>query len=946
MTASRPSDESHLQELNRALAANELTQAAKVAFVLAKRGVLPIMQLIGLAGLMGHAGQAARAAELYHLWLRCTESPLLFAAWYNLGVLQIQSDEQQEAEQSLRAALAIKPDFIDARMTLGTLQERLRQHEAALATWRAALAQIDPDHPASRPQQIQALNSVARVAALRRHYPEAEDACARSLLLDPKQPEVAAQWISLRQQQCAWPVCAPLPGLAEADLGDAASAASMLCISDDPALQLAAAKRHAVNRAAPLPPLADQQGYVHRKLRIGYLSSDFSAHAASRLSAELYGLHRRGRFEVYGFSWNEEDRSGLRARVAPQMDHHIPLTVMSDLQAAQTIRAHEIDILVDLHGLAADGRPGILAHRPAPVQIAWLGHPGSSAMAAVDYVLADAFVLPPELTPWFTEQPLYLPDSVQIHDRRRAVGPAPARAACGLPEHAFVFCSFNSSRKLAPAQFAAWMRILQRVPHGVLWLAADSEPVRDNLRVAALRHGVASDRLVFAAHLPQADYLARLQLADLCLDTLPSSGGAGAGDALWAGVPMLTQAGRSYAGRLGGSLLHAIGLPELVTRSARAYEDKAVRLASRPEELARLRRRLAKNRDRGPLFDTPQLVAELEQLYLQVARGTLQPDTAAASGDITLPLVSILVPTGDHDSPEALERTVRSALGQHYGRCEIIVSDSGAGEGRRRKLSRLLAAHPQLRYNRAPALDAEDNLDHCLTLALGEYIAVAPAGDLLHAEKISRMMHFYQTYPGIGLVACWRQPLAADGAALPAAPLLPVETAVGGASLAALLLANERGAGDALCQPAGLLLRRAHLGAAFGHYQGRRYRALSGVATALAALAGRECAYLPAPLSSYQPAAAAPGAAAPRPPALPELLAPALERLHLLYEAHTRQHFLTDTPKFKALLAARLDALSALVNAHYSQLAAGDPQQNEALQQALRQGYHLLLAQP
>ncbi|WP_343732589.1 glycosyltransferase [Duganella sp.] len=941
MTASLPSDESQLQELNRALAANELTHAAKLAFVLARRGVLPIMQLIGLAGLMGHAGQAERAAELYHLWLRCTESPLLFAAWYNLGVLQLQADEQQEAEQSLRAALAIKPDFIDARMTLGTLQERLRQYDAALATWRAALAQIDPDHPASRPQQIQALNSVARVAALRKHYPEAEDACARSLLLDPKQPEIAAQWINLRQLQCAWPVCAPLPGLAEADLSHSASAASTLCISDDPAEQLAAARRHPVNRAAAPAPLADPQGYLHRKLRIGYLCSDFSSHAAARLTAELYGLHQRDQFEIYGFSWHEEDRSGLRARVAPQMDHHIRLTVMSDLQAAQTIRAHEIDILVDLHGLGADGRPGILAHRAAPVQIGWLGHPGSSAVPALDYILADAFVLPPQLHASFTEQPLYLPDCVQIHDRRRAVGPAPSRASCGLPDAAFVFCSFNSSRKLAPAQFAVWMRILKRVPGSVLWLAADSEPVRDNLRIAALRHGVASERLVFAPHLPQAGYLARLQLADLCLDTLPFSGGAAAADALWAGVPLLTLAGRSYAARLGGSLLHAIGLPELVTRSARTYEDKAVRLAGKPQELARLRRRLARNRDKTPLFDTPALVRHLEQLYLQVARGSLQQDgdhAATHAPDISLPLVSILIPTSDFDTAEQLDRTVRSALAQHYGRCEIIVSDSGSSDVRRRKLARLLLAHPQLRYNRAPALDAADNLDHCLTLAVGAYIAVAPAGDWLHPEKISRMMHFYQTYPSIGLVACWRQPVDADGQPLAGAPLLPVETAVSGASLAGVLLTSERGAGDVLCQPACLLLRREHLGAAFGHYQGKRYRDLAGVATALAVLAGQECAYLPAALCSGAP---------PAPPLhTSDALDLALERLQLLYEPHTRLHFLADSAQFKALLAQRLGALAALVGARYGALAEGDRLHNEAVQQALREGYALLLTPP
>jgi predicted O-linked N-acetylglucosamine transferase (SPINDLY family) len=938
MSASRPSDESQLQELNQALAANELTQAAKLAFGLAKRGVLPIMQLIGLASLMGHAGQAERAAELYHLWLRCTESPLLFAAWYNLGVLQIQADEQQEAEQSLRAALAIKPDFIDARMTLGTLQERLRQHEAALATWRAALAQIDPDHPASRPQQIQALNSVARVAALRKHYPEAEDACARSLLLDPKQPEIAAQWISLRQQQCAWPICAPLPGLAEADLGNSASAASALCISDDPAEQLAAAQRHPVNRAPAPAPLADQHGYLHRKLRIGYLCSDFSSHAAARLTAELYGLHQREQFEIYGFSWNEEDRSGLRARVAQQMDHHIRLTVMGDLQAAQTIRAHEIDILVDLHGLGADGRPGILAHRPAPVQISWLGHPGSSAMPAVDYVLADAFVLPPQLHASFSERPLYLPDCVQIHDRRRAVGPAPTRASCGLPDEAFVFCSFNSSRKLAPSQFASWMRILRRAPHSVLWLAADSEPVRDNLRIAALRHGVASERLVFAPRLPPADYLARLQLADLCLDTLPFSGGAAAADALWAGVPMLTHAGHSYAARLGGSLLHAIGLPELVMRSARTYEDKAVRLAGKPQELARLRRRLAKNRDKTPLFDTPALVRHLEQLYLQVARGALQNAAANdARPDASLPLVSILIPAGDDATPAQLEATVRSALAQHYGRCEIIVSDSSGSAAHRRPLAALLKRHPQLRYNRAPALDAACNLDHCLTLAVGEYIAVAPAGDLLHPEKISRMMHFYQRYPSIGLVACWRQSVAADGSALPGAPLLPVETAVSGASLAGVLLSSEGGAGDVLCQPACLLLRRSALGAAFGDYQGKRYRNLSGVASALAVLAEHECAYLPDALCS---------GAAPPPPQAGDTLELALERLALLYEPHTRTHFLPDEARFKALLAARLVALSALVAERYRALAEGEHQYNDAIQQALREGYALLLAPP
>jgi predicted O-linked N-acetylglucosamine transferase (SPINDLY family) len=337
---------------------------------------------------------------------------------------------------------------------------------------------------------------VARVAALRKHYPEAEDACARSLLLDPKQPEIAPSGSACASSNAPGR-CARRCRAGRGRPGNSASAASALCISDDPAEQLAAAQRHPVNRAAPPGAAGRPQGYLHRKLRIGYLCSDFSSHAAARLTAELYGLHQREQFEIYGFSWNEEDRSGLRARIAGRWTT-IRLTVMSDLQAAQTIRAHEIDILVDLHGLGADGRPGILAHKPAPVQISWLGHPGSSAMPAVDYVLADAFVLPPQLHASFTERPLYLPDCVQSTTAAAPSARRPAAPAAACPTTPL--CSAASTAaKLSPAQFAAWMRIL-RAPDSVLWLAADSEPVRDNLRIAALRHGVASERRWCSRH--------------------------------------------------------------------------------------------------------------------------------------------------------------------------------------------------------------------------------------------------------------------------------------------------------------------------------------------------------------------------------------------------------------------------------------------------------------
>jgi len=941
MTASFPDNDAQLQELNRALAASDWRQAAALAFALAKRGALPVVELVGLAGQLDKAGQGGQAAELYHLWLRCTDSPLLYAVWYNLGVLQMQSASPQEAEQSLRAALTLKPDFLDARLALGDVQEKLGRPEAALATWQAALARLDPEQPASRPQQIRLLNHIGRVAASLHQHGVAEEACAHSLLLSPRQPGVAARWIEQRQQHCVWPVNAPLPGLDAAALADSASPEAGLRLHDNPAAQLATARQHAAALGARTP-LSDQHGYVHRRLRIAYLAADFGS---APLAAEVYALHDRDVAEVYGFSWSNGEPDPRRGRVLQDLDHHIALDGMSDLQAAQTIRAHEIDILIDLCGWSADARPGIVAHKPAPVQIGWPAWPGSSGMPAIDHVLADAFVLPPDLLPHFSERPLYLPESCHLHDRRRAIAPAPTRAECGLPQQGFVFCCFHGEGRIAPAQFAGWMRILQRVPDSVLWLAAGHPAMSDNLRVEALRHGVASARLIFAPAATDAEQLARHQLADLALDTYPCGDAVRSADALWAGLPLLSRAGGSYAARQGGGLLHAAGLPELVTDSAQKYEDLAVRLATRPTTLARLRRRLARERLRLPLFDTPRQVRHLEQLYRQVARGALLAGAAQKTGAETeaaagLPLVSLLIPASAADSNEALLRTVHSALAQDYGHCEIIVSDSG---GASRPLARLLRRHPRLRYSRAPGLAAEAHLDHCLTLALGEYIAVAPAGDLLQPDNIQRMMHFYQHFPAVGLVACWRQPLAADGAPLPGLPLLPTETAVQGASLAAALLRSE-GAAGALSQPAGMLLRRAGLGQSFGHYQGRRYHALGGLATALAALAGHACVYLPQALSSYQPALPAA-----RPDATPQeaarlLLLPLLERLQLLLDSHTRQHFLPDPAPFKALLAASLTTLATLAAEHHPALAAGDKALGERVAQTLRDGYQLLLA--
>ncbi|MYM99182.1 O-linked N-acetylglucosamine transferase family protein, partial [Duganella vulcania] len=626
----------------------------------------------------------------------------------------------------------------------------------------------------------------------------------------------------------------------------------------------------------PAPaPLADSDGYSHRKLRVGYLSCGFGAQPVGRMVAEVFELHDRGLVEVYGFCWSPEDGSALRQRLLRGMDLHVPIATLSDAEAAQAIRSHEIDILVDLHGRLPGARPGILQHRPAPVQIAWLGQPGTSAMAAIDYVLADAVTLPPALAPHYTEQPLYLPHCFQPQDRRRPLpappsrpalpsrpapmscsaslsppapssrsaassgsaspspsatrkavpaAPAPsARATWGLPEPGFVYCCFSAPEHITPERFATWMRVLHQVPDSVLWLQSSSEAVRDNLRVAAMQRGVPSERLCFAEPAAPDQQAARYLAADLFLDTAPHASADIAGEALWTGLPLLTSTGQGSASRTSASLLLAAGLPELVTASEQKYEARAVRLAERPKELARLRNRLRKHRDSAPLFDTPQLVADLERLYLRVAKGmrpavpanagqsAATPDAPAgghpASGSdsnvsgsqrdsgrapslargngSTTPLVSILIPA---DDPLSLEPTLLSALAQTYAHCEIIVSDSSPGGACLPLLKPHLKAHRRLRYAPAPGLSPLDNLNHCLALALGAYIAVAPAGDTLAPDKIAVMLPYFLDHPQVSLVACWRQPRAPDGQALPAAPLFADEIAVSGGSLAELLL--------------------------------------------------------------------------------------------------------------------------------------------------------------
>lgn len=582
---------------------------------LAARGQLQVPELFNATAELAARGQVPQAVALYRSWLDNTQSPVAYAVCFNLAVMLSDSGDTAGAEQLYRRAIALNKFFVEARLNLGTLQERLGKPDAALQIWQEILDTV-PNIAEQRALHLQTLNNLGRLLEIQKRLPEAEAMLTQSLRLDPKQRNVITHWIHLRQKLCEWPVYnSELIGIPQEDLLDGTSALAMLGSSPEPAQQLAAARRFIEEKVATnVTPLGTEAGYAHRRMRIGYLSSDFCSHAVSILTAELYELHDRSRVEVYAFSWSREDHSPLRARVVSAMDHYIRIDGMSDLQAAQCIRDNEIDILVDLHGLTLGARAGILCYRPAPVQLTWLGFPGSTAIPGVDYVLADRFLIPPELEPYFTEKPLHMPNTFQINDRQRAIGPRPTRADCNLADDTMVFCSFNNNYKFTPDVFGAWMEILKQVPDSVLWLVSDAETTRENLVREAEARGVPGTRLVFAGRVPPAQYLARYQVADLFLDTAPFNAGTTASDALWAGLPVLTCAGKTFSSRMAGSLLHAMDLPELVTHTLDDYIATAVALAKDRPRLAALRQRLVDGRDQSALFDTPRFVRDFEDL--------------------------------------------------------------------------------------------------------------------------------------------------------------------------------------------------------------------------------------------------------------------------------------------------------------------------------------------
>ena len=393
----------------------------------------------------------------------------------------------------------------------------------------------------------------------------------------------------------------------------------MMCVSD-PARQFKGFRAYARHVVRSCPVVPRPRAWAHDRIRLAYVSSDFRQHAVSFLAAELFERHDRDRFEVVAISHGPDDGSALRRRLVAAFDEFHDVRTLSDQAVADLMRRREIDIAVDLSGLTALGRIGILARRPAATQVSWLGYPATTGADFVDYVVADPVALPTALQPFFSEKIVHLPDCCFLRDTRQAVAPARTRTEVGLPPDAFVFCCFSQSYKFTPGMFDIWMRLLRSVERSVLWLAMAHPPAIANLRREAAARGVDPARLIFAPQVDISEHLARQRHADLFLDTVPFNAVTTAMDALWMGVPLLTCLGKSFVGRGAASALHAVGLPELVTGNLRDYEALALQLAREPERLHAVRARLAHNRSIAPLFDMDRFRRNIEAAYLDMHR--------------------------------------------------------------------------------------------------------------------------------------------------------------------------------------------------------------------------------------------------------------------------------------------------------------------------------------
>ena len=542
-------------------------------------------------------------------------------AWNNRGNALNRTARPEEALESFERALALRPNLMEAHYNRGTVLQELGRNIEALASYDVVVA-ANPDH-------IQALTNRGAVLRELKRFAEAAASFEQALAAGADNGYALGGLADCLLNLCDWRRREELTNRLEGavrDIKKVISPLTFLGYSDDPALQQACSRAY-TREIAGTTSLASAPVYKsHGKIRLAYLSADFHEHATSFLMAELFARHDRARFDVIGLSYGVDDGSDMRTRLAASFDQFHDIRRKTDEEAAELLRTLEVDIAVDLKGHTHGARPGILGRRPCPIQVNYLGYPGTMGADFIDYIIADAVVLPDAMQPFFDETIIRLEGCYQANPATRpAATTTPSRQECGLPDQGIVFCCFNNNWKITPTLFALWMRLLKFVPDSVIWLLDDNIGARRNLCAHAGEHGVSPDRLVFAPRMRQAEHLARHRLADLFLDTLPYNAHTTASDALWMGLPVITCLGRAFPGRVAASLLQAAQLPELIAENMSEYERLALDLANNPLRLRSIKRQLESNRTISQLFDTEKFRKNLEEAYFAIWRRSIKP---------------------------------------------------------------------------------------------------------------------------------------------------------------------------------------------------------------------------------------------------------------------------------------------------------------------------------
>ena len=533
-------------------------------------------------------------------------------AYFNLGNLMKDFHKLDKAEDNFKKAIELKPNYVEAHNNLGLIYNNLNRLEDAEISYKKAII-LNPKHAKS-------YNNLGAIQFSLKRLEESLLSYNRAIELKPNMDYLIGTLLHIKMHLCLWDdleknlqelkkkiiegkkVSPPFP---------------ILSLIDDPSIQWKMAKintNHKFPRSNVFPKISHY--HSHKKIKIAYFSSDFRDHPVARLNADIYEIHDRKKFEIHAFSFGLNTNDEFNIRIKKSVDQFHDIRMTSDIDVVKLARSHEIDIAIDLSGFTAGSRQSIFALLAAPIQVSYLGYPGTMSADYMDYLIADYTLIPPDKQNYYSEKIIYMPNSYQPNSPKRDnLKITLLRHEFKLPKNSFIFCCFNNNYKITPTMFASWMKILKATGDSVLWLLVDNIEATKNLKKEAIKLGINEDRLIFAKHLSNKKHLKRIQLADLFIDTFPYNAHTTASDALKMGLPVLTRMGNTFASRVVGSLLNAIKLPELITTTQNEYEKLAIELANHPKKIKIIKDKLVDNFKTTPLYDIQLYVKHLETAY-------------------------------------------------------------------------------------------------------------------------------------------------------------------------------------------------------------------------------------------------------------------------------------------------------------------------------------------